>query len=308
MKRATIFGSGGLLGTELLRTKPSSISDIQVPTSRELDLRLELPDSLRASDVWINCAAKVGGVKANTESIADFYLDNIRIGSNVIDAARKLKVGKLVSVLSTCIYPDAPYVKYPLTEDQLHAGPPHQSNFGYAYAKRMLDVHSRACRQQHGSNFITLVPNNLYGPNDNWDYESSHVIPALIRKFYEATVNGTDVTVWGSGEPLREFTFAEDAARIIWWCAEHYDGFEPLNIGNNDEISIADLASEVACILGFRGSIKFDKTKPDGQLRKPTSNDRLRQAGCTPKYTSLTEGLEKTIDHFVKNYPNLRNI
>ena len=160
---------------------------------------------------------------------------------NVLRMAFKNQ-SKLVSVLSTCIYPDATYVKYPLTEDQLHMGPPHQSNFGYAYAKRMLEVQSRAYRQQHGCNFISVIPNNLYGINDNYNLDSGHVIPALIRKFHEAKIFGYDhVDIWGSGTPLREFTFAHDAAKIILWLAENYDGAEPVNIGNPEQISIEKL-------------------------------------------------------------------
>lgn len=264
--------------------------------------------SINYNDIWINCAARVGGVKANTEFVADFYDENIKIGTNVINAAHQLSVKKLISVLSTCVYPDFSHVDYPLTEDQLHNGPPHVSNFGYAYAKRMIDVQSRAYRKQHGSNFITIIPNNLYGPNDNYHLDNGHVIPSLIRKFFEAQRNKTDVVIWGSGKPLREFTFANDAAQIIWWCAKNYDEENPVNIGNTEEISIADLANLIAKIFSFKGKIIFDKNKPDGQYKKPSSNQKLRKMGCDIKYTSLENGLEKTIDFFTKKYPNIRGI
>ena len=258
--------------------------------------------------MWINAAARVGGVKGNTDFVGDFYRDNINIANNVLEGARQAKVKKLVSVLSTCIYPDAPYVDYPITEDQLHNGPPHPSNYGYAYAKRMLDVGSRAYRQQWGCNFITVVPNNLYGPHDNYDLNNGHVIPSLIRKFYEAHLSSTDVTIWGSGKPLREFTFSEDAARVIWWCAENYNEPDPINIGNTEEVSIGDVAREIGRIIGFKGQIKFDTSKPEGQFRKPTSNKKMRDLGFDLKYTTLSSGLESSIDFFIKFHPNVRGI
>ena len=166
----------------------------------------------------------------------------------------------------------------------------------------------RAYRQQWGCNFITVVPNNLYGPHDNYDVNNGHVIPALIRKFYESYLGGTDVVVWGSGKPLREFTFSEDAAKIIWWCAENYNEPDPINIGNTEEITIGDVAREIGRIMGFKGQIKFDTSKPEGQFRKPTSNKKLRELGCNIKYTTLTAGLESSIESFVKNYPHVRGI
>jgi len=227
---------------------------------------------------------------------------------NVLDTCKKKNL-KLVSVLSTCIYPDAPYVNYPLTESQLHMGPPHPSNFGYAYAKRMLDVQSRAYRKQHGCNFITVIPNSLYGLHDNYSLESGHVIPALIRKFYEAKMKKLDhVVIWGSGNPLREFTFARDAAKIILWLAENYDGEDPVNIGNNEQVSIRELAEIISEISGFEGSIIFDSSKPDGQYRKPSSNLKLRELGWQGDYISLRDGLKETIEHFVSVYPNARGI
>ena len=272
------------------------------------DLTTRLSDMKDYNDLWILAAAKVGGVKGNTDFVGEFYRDNINIANNVLEAARSNNVKKLVSILSTCIYPDAQYVNYPITEDQLYNGPPHPSNYGYAYAKRMLDVGSRAYRQQWGCNFITVVPNNLYGPHDNYDVNNGHVIPALIRKFYESYLGGTDVVVWGSGKPLREFTFSEDAAKIIWWCAENYNEPDPINIGNTEEITIGDVAREIGRIMGFKGQIKFDTSKPEGQFRKPTSNKKLRELGCNIKYTTLTAGLESSIESFVKNYPNVRGI
>ena len=295
-----------MLGTALM--KLGHDSQLLEHTRAMGDLTTRLSDMKDYNDLWILAAAKVGGVKGNTDFVGEFYRDNINIANNVLEAARSNNVKKLVSILSTCIYPDAQYVNYPITEDQLHNGPPHPSNYGYAYAKRMLDVGSRAYRQQWGCNFITVVPNNLYGPHDNYDVNNGHVIPALIRKFYESYLGGTDVVVWGSGKPLREFTFSEDAAKIIWWCAENYNEPDPINIGNTEEITIGDVAREIGRIMGFKGQIKFDTSKPEGQFRKPTSNKKLRELGCNIKYTTLTAGLESSIESFVKNYPNVRGI
>lgn len=302
--KSTIFGASGLLGNALIKTSPFLVYE---HTRKEADLSLTVPFS-KYNDIWINAAARVGGVKGNTDFIGDFYKDNINIANNVLEGARLSNVKKLISILSTCIYPDSQYVKYPITESQLHNGPPHQSNYGYAYAKRMLDVGSRVYRQQWGCNFITVVPNNLYGPHDNYNLNNGHVIPSLIRKFYEAHLNDTDVIIWGSGNALREFTFSEDAAEIIWWCSENYNEPDPINIGNTEEVSIGDIAREIGKIIGFKNQIKFDKSKPEGQFRKPTSNKKLINLGFEAKYTPLVVGLESSIDFFINSYPNARGL
>lgn len=303
-----VTGGTGLLGGEILRLRPES----QSLTSKKCDLTRSCHSILTIEkgsvDVVIHCAAKVGGVKANTDNVANFFDDNVRININVLHACKMTKL-KLVSVLSTCVYPDAEYVKYPLTEDQLHNGPPHSSNFGYAYAKRMLEVQSRAYRQQYGCNFITVIPNNLYGVNDNYDLNSGHVIPALIRKFHEAKVYGhNSVEIWGSGKPLREFTFARDAAKIILWLAENYDGAEPVNIGNTEQISISSLAQMIADEVGYKGVCNFNKSKPDGQFQKPSSNKKLLSLGWSGDYTPLEIGLKETIKSFQDRYPNVRGV
>lgn len=303
-----VTGSSGLLGSEILDFSSGSIG----LTSKKCDLTRSCHSILTIEkgsvDAVIHCAAKVGGVKANTDNVANFFDDNVRINMNVLHAC-KMKKLKLVSVLSTCVYPDEAHVKYPLTEDQLHLGPPHSSNFGYAYAKRMLEVQSRAYRQQYGCNFITVIPNNLYGVNDNYDLNNGHVIPALIRKFHEAKVYGHDnVEIWGSGKPLREFTFARDAAKIILWLAENYDGAEPVNIGNTEQISISSLAQMIADEVGYKGVCNFNKSKPDGQHQKPSSNEKLFSLGWKGEYTPLREGLRETIKSFQDRYPNVRGV
>jgi len=304
--KAIVTGAAGLLGSEIVSLDDSVIG----LTSKDCNL-VESASGLQLftqADTVIHCAAKVGGVKANTDYVADFFDDNVKMNMNVMRACRESGF-KLVSILSTCIYPDAKYVNYPLTEDQLHLGPPHDSNFGYAYAKRMLDVQTRAYRKQHGCNFITVIPNSLYGNNDNFDLSSGHVIPALIRKFHEAKLHGHDhVEIWGSGRPLREFTFARDAAKIILWLAENYDNPEPINIGNPEQTSIRELAQMIAEEIGYEGGVKFDNTKPDGQYEKPSSNEKLQRLGWSESYTPLRIGLAESIKLFKERYPNVRGI
>ena len=258
----------------------------------------------------IHLAAKVGGVKANTDYIADFYNENTIVNQKILDYAHTGGAKKVVSLLSTCVYPDAPYIKYPLTENQLHLGPPHDSNFGYAYAKRMVDVMSRAYRQQYGCNFITAIPNNLYGENDNFDLENSHVIPALIRKVWEAKINNiSHVKCWGDGSPLREFTYSGDVAKILIFLLENYSNPEPINIGNAEEYSIKQVVEIICKLLEYNGDIVWELDKPSGQHRKPSSNQKLLDLGWKKEdYTSLEKGLKKTCEWFKINYPNVRGV
>ena len=258
-------------------------------------------------DAVIHLAARVGGVKGNSDYVADFYSDNIRINTNVLLPAPSLGVKKVLSLLSTCIYPDK--ATYPLTEEQIHNGPPHQSNFGYAYAKRMLEVQSRAYRQQYGRNFITAVPNNLFGEYDNFDLENGHVIPAIIRKVYEAKQSGSDIVLWGDGTPLREFTYSKDLAKILLLLLERYDRIEPINVGNTSECSIKDIAMIIADIFDYQGNIVWDTSKPKGQMRKPSDNSNLLNMGWKREdYSDFRDSLEKTCQWFLNNYPNVRGI
>jgi GDP-L-fucose synthase len=258
----------------------------------------------------IHLAAKVGGVKANTNFISDFYTENSLINQRLLEAAKVGKAKKVVSLMSTCVYPDAPYVVYPLTEDQLHMGPPHESNFGYAYSKRMIDVMSRAYRQQYGCNFITAIPNNLYGENDNFDLENSHVIPALMRKIWEAKINKQPlVEVWGDGSPLREFTYSLDIAKILLFLLENYDEPQPINIGNTEEYSIKEVIDYICELLEYEGKIFWNTSKPNGQPKKPSSNKKLLDLGWKEEdYTPFKEGLKKTCEWFKINYPNVRGV
>lgn len=309
MRKVLVTGGSGMVGHEMKKLYPN----FQYPTRDQLDL--ESLESIQTFldenkfDAAIHLAARVGGVLDNSSHVSDFFSINMSMNTNFLDCCRKAGVKKVVSVLSTCVYPDASYVKYPLTEDQLHLGPPHHSNFGYAFAKRMLDVQSRTLRSQYGCNFITVIPNNLYGINDNFDLQSGHVIPSIIRKFYEAKQQEKDVVIiWGTGQPKREFTFARDISEIIVWALDNYDGADPVNIGNTDSVTIYDLSKIIAEKIGFKGNIVFDDSKPDGQYEKPSSNEKLLSLGWSGKYTSLQEGLSETIDSFSRLYPNVRGV
>jgi len=294
-----------MVGHALRRIIPDAI----FVSSKNFDLRsVEQTETMFAMyepEQVIHLAAKVGGIKANMENLGDFYRDNIMINTNILESARKYKTGKVLSLLSTCIYPDK--VSYPLTEEQIHKGPPHQSNYAYAHAKRMLDVQSRAYRAQYGCNFITAIPNNLYGENDNYDLEDSHVIPAIMHKMHLAKQQGGSVTLWGDGSPLREFTYSKDLAEILLFLLEHYDDPQPINVGNTGEHSIKEVAELIAAYVDYDNQIDWDTSKPAGQLRKPSSNKRLLELGWRQSmYTDFKVSLLAACDWFTTNYPNIR--
>jgi len=310
MKQILATGGNGMVGSALQRVLPSAYC----PPRQDVDLLQDgaLYNELHSNkyDYIIHLAAKVGGIKANADFVSDFYRENEKINQNVLHAAKEAGIKKVVSLLSTCVYPDAPYVTYPLTEDQLHMGPPHHSNFGYAYAKRMLDVMSRAYRQQYGCNFITAIPNNLYGENDNFDLENGHVIAALMRKIWEAKLNNRpSVECWGTGAPLREFTYSKDIARILVFLLENYNGENPINVGNTEQYSIKQVVELLCEYLEYGGEIIWNIGKPSGQYKKPSSNTKLINLGWKKEeYTPLREGLKKTCEWFKIKYPNVRGI
>ena len=303
MTRILITGGTGMIGTALQEVAPKAT----FVSSKQYDLReveqVEQMFGQHNPDCVIHLAAKVGGIKANMDNLGDFYLDNIMINTNVLEAAREFGTKKVISLLSTCIYPNSAH--YPLTEDQIHDGPPHESNFAYAYAKRMLDVQSRAYRRQYGCNFVTAVPNNLFGENDNFDLEDSHVIPAMIRKIHEASLNNEDVYLWGDGTPLREFTYSKDLANILMFLVREYDAEEPINVGNTQEYSIKEVAEMIAKIMRYNGKIVWQTDMPSGQHRKPSDNSKFRGI-CDARYTSLEEALTNTCNWFIMNYPDVR--
>jgi GDP-L-fucose synthase len=298
-KRTLITGGKGLVGSALQSDFKPAIQDVDLLNFDSIVNYI----TENQIDSIIHCAAKVGGIKANTEHLADFYTENITMNSNLLQAAHQCGVKKVVSFMSTCVFPDD--AVYPLTPDQIHKGEPHPSNFAYAYAKRMLEVQSRAYREQYDCNFVTVIPCNIYGPNDNYDLESGHVIPSLIHKCYMSKQCNTYMEVWGTGKPYREFIYSKDVAYIAQWVLENYDDPEPLIISPDEEISIATIAQEIAWRMEFDGKIIFNN-KRDGQFRKPSDNSKLKSLLPDYKFVPIEIGLKKSIDWFIKNYEECR--
>lgn len=308
MMRVLVTGGRGLVGSALKATQPAGIA-VEYAASGDADLRdgaatQALFERMRPTHV-IHLAARVGGVKANMEQVGSFFLDNVLINANVLECARRTGVARLVSTLSSCIYPDG--APLPLNENDLHRGEPHGSNFGYAYAKRMLEVQSRAYRQQFGTDYICIIPNNLYGPDDNFDLESGHVIPAMIHKIHAAAQGGPPPVLWGDGSPLREFTFSHDLATALWWAIEHCR--EPLlNVGTSEEVSIRRTAEVICDAVGYdAGKVVWDTSRPAGQLRKPMDTSRFRSLS-NQKFTPLVDGIRRTVDWYAARYPAVRGI
>ena len=301
-EKVLITGGTGMVGRSLNFDNCIKVS------SKDFDLRIpkatfELFEKENPQFV-VHCAAKVGGLIANVENKGEFYYDNIMINTNVLEASRIGKVKKVLSFLSTCVFPEN--ATYPLTEEQMHNGEPHSSNYPYAYAKRMIDIQSRAYREQYGCNFISVIPVNLYGPHDNFNLNNSHVVPALIRKCYEAKKNKSSLIVWGSGKPLREFVYIDDISYLTSWALENYQEEEPIIFTSSQEASIEELVQVICKSLNFKGKVIYDNSKPDGQIRKPSSNHKICKYLPNFKFTSLEEGISNTCEWFVKNYEGLR--
>ena len=252
----------------------------------------------------IHLAAVVGGIGGNMIHTGEFFRKNIVINTNVLESARLCGTKKLISYMSTCVFPDP--CTYPLNEKDIHNGPPHPSNFGYAYAKRMLEVQSSAYRQEWNCDYIVAIPTNIYGPNDIYNLEEGHVMPSLIHKCYLAKQNNTDLVIWGSGKPLREFVFSYDIAKLSLWAIDNYQENSPIIFSSGIEISIKDLVELVVEKMKFTGKVVFDESKPDGQYRKPSDISKLRKYLPDFKFTPIEEGSEITIDWFLSNYPNVR--
>lgn len=291
-----VTGGSGLVGSCVKGKKPSFS---EVDLMREDDISEYIID--HKLDYVINCAAKVGGVKENKNKPGEFFRDNMQMTLNLFEACRKTGVKKILNVLSTCVFPDV--ASYPLTPDQLHNGEPHSTNFAYAYAKRMIEVMSRAYRQQYNLNAVSVIPCNVYGPRDNFNLESSHVLPALIHKCYLAKINNTDLHVWGTGKPTREFIYSEDLGSILNYTLENYDNTDPLIVSSDQEISISALVDKITTAMEFSGNIIYNN-ELDGQLKKPSDNSEFNKMNI--KLTGIDEGIEKTVDWFVSNYKECR--
>lgn len=304
-KTVLVTGGAGFLGSALVRTleqRGLAKENIRVPRSRDLDLRQweNCVEAVRDVDLVIHLAAKVGGIGYNMANPGSLFYDNAVMGIQLMEAARQADVKKFVAVGTICAYPK--FTPVPFREEELWNGYPEETNAPYGLAKKMLLVQAQAYRQQYGFNAIYLLPVNLYGPGDNFDPASSHVIPALIKKFVEAVETGAEsVEVWGTGAASREFLYVDDAAEGIALAAERYDRPNPVNLGAGFEITIRDLATLIADLTGFTGEIVWDTTKPDGQPRRCLDVSRAeREFGFRAK-VDFREGLERTIEWYKKH-------
>jgi len=299
-----VTGGAGFLGSALVRTlKEHGLAEenIRAPRSRDLDLRRweNCVEAVQDVDLVIHLAAKVGGIGYNMENPGSLFYDNAIMGIQLMEAARQASVAKFVAVGTICAYPK--FTPVPFREEELWNGYPEETNAPYGLAKKMLLVQAQAYRQQYGFNAIYLLPVNLYGPGDNFDPASSHVIPALIKKFVEAVETGAEsVEVWGTGAASREFLYVDDAAEGIALAAERYDKPDPVNLGAGFEITIRDLAGLVADLTGFEGEIAWDTAKPDGQPRRCLDVSRAEQEFGFRAKVDFREGLKATIAWYRK--------
>ena len=304
-KRICVTGGAGFLGTHLIKKlNARGAHEIFIPKIEDYDL--VNPDDIRRMlddskpDVIIHLAAHVGGIGANMEKPAEFFYDNLMMGVQLMHESWKRGLEKFVAIGTICAYPK--FTPIPFKEENLWDGYPEETNAPYGLAKKMLLVQAQAYRQQYGFNAIFLLPVNLYGPGDNFNPKSSHVIPALIRKCLEAKDQGAEqIVAWGDGSPTREFIYVEDAAEGIVLATEKYDGSEPVNIGSSFEISIKDLTEKIARMTGFEGKIVWDTTKPNGQPRRKLDTSRADQYFGFVAKTDFDQGLQKTIDWYIKN-------
>lgn len=301
-RRVVVTGGAGFLGAAVVGTlREHGANDICIPRSKEYDLRdVEAIRKLLADaqpHVVIHLAARVGGIGANREHPADFFYDNLMMGVQLLHECQQAGVEKFVALGTVCSYPK--FTPVPFKEDDLWNGYPEETNAPYGLAKKMLLVQSQAYRQQYGFNSIFLMPVNLYGPGDNFDPTSSHVIPALVKKCVEARNRGdAAIEAWGDGSPTREFLYVQDAAEGIVLAAERFDGAEPVNLGSAYEISIKDLTEMIARLTGFEGRIVWDATKPNGQPRRKLDTSRAKALFGFESRVAFEEGLRHTIQWY----------
>lgn len=303
--RFVVTGGAGFLGRSVVETlRQRGAQQVVVPRSVDYDLRqhgavLELLRDTQP-DIIIHLAAIVGGIGANRARPAEFFYDNLMMGTQLLHESWRAGVKKFVTIGTVCAYPK--FTPVPFHEADLWNGYPEETNAPYGLAKKMLLVQGQAYRQQYGFNSIYLLPTNLYGPRDNFDLETSHVIPALIRKFWAAKQRGdAQVVAWGTGSPTREFLYVDDAAEGIALATERYDKPDPVNIGSGAEISIRALTELIAELVGFQGEVVWDSTKPDGQPRRGLDTSRATEEFSFRATTSFRDGLQRTIDWYVEN-------
>src|SRR3989454_7363096 len=298
-RRVVVTGGNGFLGSYVVE-KLTSIGarDVLVPTRDSYDLRVgeavrRMYSDMRP-DIVIHLAAVVGGIGANRERPGEFFYDNLMMGAQLMEIARRRQIEKFVSIGTVCAYPK--HTPIPFREEDLWNGYPEETNAPYGLAKKMLLVQGQAYRRQYGFRSIFLLPVNLYGPRDHFDPLVSHVIPALIKRCLDARdTKAREIVVWGDGSPTREFLYVEDAAEAIALATEQYDGSDPVNIGSGQEISIRDLVQLIAQLTGFRGAVRWDVRQPNGQPRRRLDTSRAEQAFGFRVTTDFREGLERTI-------------
>jgi GDP-L-fucose synthase len=308
-RRVMVTGGAGFLGRSVVaRLAAANATEIFVPRSADFDLRTA--DGVRSAleagrpDIVIHLAAVVGGIGANRENPGRFFYENAAMGIELIEQSRRQGVSKFVQIGTVCSYPKLTPV--PFREVDLWSGYPEETNAPYGLAKKMLLVQGQAYRQQYGFDVIHLIPVNLYGPGDNFDPASSHVIPALIKKCVEARDSGADhIEVWGTGSASREFLYVDDAADGIVLAAERYDGAEPVNLGVGQEITIRELVALITNLTGFQGQVRWDANQPDGQPRRALDTTRARERFGFTARTPLTEGLRRSIE-FYENFQDKR--
>lgn len=305
-KKVVVTGGAGFLGSHVVeKLKERGVTDIIIPRSDKFDLRLKevCAEVVKGADIVIHLAANVGGIGYNRDFPGTLFYDNLLMGVHMMEESRLAGVSKFVAIGTICAYPK--FAPIPFKEDDLWDGYPEETNAPYGLAKKMMLVQSTAYRDQYSFNSIFLLPVNLYGPGDNFSVESSHVIPALIKKFVEAKAQGKDqVEVWGTGVATREFAYVEDAAEGIVLATEKYDESEPVNIGAGFEISIKDLVEKIRTIVGYTGKIVWDKTKPDGQPRRMLDVSRAKEKFGYSATTNFDDGLKETINWYQTKYGN----
>lgn len=302
-KKVLVTGGAGFLGSYIVNFLTDvGTAEVRVPRSKQYDLRKQsvAAKMVTDSDVVIHLAANVGGIGYNQTNPGTLFYDNLLMGVHLMEEARKANVKKFVAIGTICAYPK--FTPVPFKEEELWNGYPEETNAPYGLAKKMMLVQGQAYRQQYNFNSIYLLPVNLYGPGDNFNPDSSHVIPALIKKFVIAQQENTpEVVVWGTGKPTREFLYVEDAAQAILLAAEKYNGTDPVNIGSSNEISIADLAQKVKDLVGYKGKITFDSSKPDGQPRRKLDVSKAKKEFGFESFTDFDTGLKRTIEWYIKH-------
>jgi GDP-L-fucose synthase len=305
--KVLVTGSNGLLGNALKELLGENHiyhtrKDVDLTDEKLTNEYITYHVKNSGVDTIIHCAALVGGVQANSINNETFFIENYRINNNVISSSFENNIKNFVNLSSTCIFPDSK-ITYPLTADQIDIAPPHPSNHGYSYAKRLSGYQTKIIRQLTGNNWITIVPTNVYGPHDNFHPDHSHMIPGIIHRAYNCKENNEDFIIWGDGSPLRQFIHSKDLAKVILWSIDNWNNDDPFMAVNDNEHSVMDIVKIVTKKFGIDDDkLIFDETKPRGQFRKPAKSDIPKDY----EYIDIEQGINETIDWFIKNYTTLR--